>query len=169
MIGKSSGTDQSANLEKSTRHSSVADNDCLRSEGGTVDSKPTDSGKKAVRRISVNARLDRLKEPSSREKNETSPVPPSFKVQSVVTAPKRILSENLMILLKRGSQDSLNFMIEVFEFHQFDQSLLNNYLANKNADNLKALEIQIQNLAVSSVTATSDSSTNSAPMPEADA
>ena len=46
-----------------------------------------------------------------------------------------------------GSNDALNLVASIFDFHHFDKVLLANYIDDKSPPNLEALEIQIRNLA----------------------
>lgn len=55
------------------------------------------------------------------------------------------LIDNLLKYLHVGSNDSLNIMKGIFEFHRYDTTLLDRYINKRTPQILRALEIQIEN------------------------
>lgn len=53
--------------------------------------------------------------------------------------------DNLLKCLHVGSNDSLNIMKDIFEFHRYDTTLLDRYIQTRTPQTLRALEIQIEN------------------------
>jgi hypothetical protein len=73
-----------------------------------------------------------------------------FRTGMATPAPEPTLRDNLLQLLSIGSRDSLNVLLSMFEFHQYDKTVLEKYVKDKSPDNLKALQRHINSQAESS-------------------
>jgi len=115
---------------------------------GEIDSTGINSRQEPARRPSVDKKLELLSQQSPRKKTALKPTSESCPVRRRITYSEANLIDNLLRHLSVGSHDLLNLMIDIFEFHRYDKTLLNNYIANKSPDNLKLLETQIRNFPI---------------------
>ncbi|MBC7414066.1 MAG: hypothetical protein H7327_03930, partial [Herminiimonas sp.] len=144
----STKTKQPVDVAQRTDSTDISGMGSLRLEEKESGSKRSDSEPVLARRPSLEEKFGALKQRSPRKIDKVTMTPASFPVWPGLTGPDASLTENLLKHLAVGSRDSLNIMSSLFEFHRYDQTLLESYIKNKSPDNLTALEIQIKNLAV---------------------
>lgn len=135
-------------FEHLTHGSNGADTDTFGPDGRNTDSPPTTPDHLITRRPSMEQELNLFRQRSPKIMGSLRPTYSRSPVRRVITPPEEILSENLLKHLSVGSRDSLKLMVGIFEYHQFDKTLLDDYIKNKSPENLKALETQIGSLAV---------------------
>ena len=104
------------------------------------------------RRPSSEEKLYLLKQRSPRDENDLKATRAGSHAPGGAMGAQASLADNLLRHLNAGSHDALNLISSVFEFHHYDKTLLDAYIADKSAANLKALQVQIRNLAVSGPT-----------------
>ena len=115
---------------------------------------PIDATKISTPRLTVDGIITiRLSRSLPAMKDLNLPVK-GFRAGSATPAPaptrEPTLTDNLLKLLSIGSMDSLNVLLSMFEFHQYDEVLLKKYLDDKSPDNLKALQRHINSRAEAS-------------------
>ena len=92
-------------------------------------------------------KLTPIKQRSPQNKKDSIPALAFVQSRHDRIGKERNLTENLLKHLNVGSNDALNLVASIFDFHHFDKVLLANYIDDKSPPNLEALEIQIRNLA----------------------